>query len=72
MMKRKPIMSQLDENRDCKALPKPIALTPDWLSKIAAGTAGALPAGRLQPGIKGGISAGPVWEGLAAGLATQT
>jgi hypothetical protein len=65
-------MSQLEENSDCKALPKPIALTPDSLSKIAAGTAGALPAARLEPIIAGGISVGPVWEGLVAGLATST
>jgi hypothetical protein len=65
-------MSQLDQKTDSKKLPKPITLTPDQLSKIAAGTGGALPAAWLRPIIAGGIPIGPVWEASAAGLATAT
>ena len=60
-------MSQLNETTDVKALPKPITLTPDQLSKIAAGTGSALPAGWLQTVIAGGLPVVPVWEGLAGG-----
>jgi hypothetical protein len=66
------MMTKLEENADRKAPPKPIALTPDQLSRIAAGTAGALPAVWLQPIIAGGISVGPLWEASTAGLATAT
>jgi len=62
-------MSQLNETTDVKALPNPITLTPDQLSKIAAGTGSALPAGWLQAVIAGGLPVGPVWEGLAGGFA---
>jgi hypothetical protein len=58
-------MLQQNENGDRMALPKPITLTPDQLSKIAAGTAGALPAALLRPIIAGGISVGLASEGLA-------
>ena len=65
-------MSQVNENSGSKALPKPITLTADQLSKIAAGTAGALPAILLRPIIAGGISVGPASEGSVSGFATAT
>jgi hypothetical protein len=65
-------MTQLEQNSDRKALPKPITLTPDQLSNVAAGTAGALPAALLVPIIAGGIPVGPVWGGLAGGFAAAT
>jgi hypothetical protein len=62
-------MLQRNEISDRMALPKPITLTPDQLTNVAAGTAGALPAGWLQAVIAGGLPVGPVWEGLAGGFA---
>jgi hypothetical protein len=49
-----------DYNR--KSLPKPIALTPDQLHQIAAGTAGVLPGIPLVPVIAGPFPIGPIWE----------
>jgi hypothetical protein len=45
-----------------KTLPKPIALTPDQLRQIAAGTAAVLPIASLQPTIIAGpFPIGPIW-----------
>ena len=65
-------MSRLDEKSDGTALRNPITLTPDQLSRIAAGTGGTLPAAWLRPIIAGGISVGPPSEVLAAGFAAAT
>jgi hypothetical protein len=54
-------MSLHDQDRDRTILPKPIALRPDQLRQIAAGTVAALPAISLRPIIAGPLTVGPEW-----------
>lgn len=61
-------MSTVEQNEDRKPLPQPIALTPDQLCQIAAGTVGVLPVGVLRPILAGPLPIGPVWENYSATL----
>jgi hypothetical protein len=49
-------MTNCNMNEDAKVLPKPIALTPEQVQQVAAGTAAALPSG-VKPPIVIGIRA---------------
>jgi hypothetical protein len=60
-------MSNCNLNDDLKALPKPIALTPEQVRRIAAGTAVALPVSVIQSTWRGRL---PLPE-LEAGLQEQ-
>ena len=42
-------MSKHNLNEDRKALPKPVALTPEQVQQVAAGTVAALPPGEKLP-----------------------
>ena len=57
------MMSTPERTEGTKTLPKPIAVAPEQLRLIAAGTAAALPAALLRPVIAGGITPGPIWDG---------
>ena len=57
-------MSEHNLNEDLNVLPKPIALTPDQVRRVAAGTAAAFPVSVLPPSWRGRM---PVPE-LGAGL----
>ena len=61
-------MSTPETNEERKRLPKPIAVTPEQLRQIAAGTAAVLPTALLKPVLAGGITPGPIWDGYAATL----
>jgi hypothetical protein len=60
-------MSKHQTDADGKALPKPIALTPEQVRQIAAGTAMALPISVIPPSWRGNLPV-PVLE---AGLLEQ-
>ena len=61
-------MSMPETNEEGERLPKPIAVTPEQLWQIAAGTVAALPTALMKPVIAGGITPGPIWDGYAATL----
>jgi hypothetical protein len=46
-------MSNRNLNEDSNVLPKPIALTPEEVQQVAAGTAAALPPGVKPPTVLG-------------------
>jgi hypothetical protein len=54
-------MSEHNLNEDLNVLPKPIALTPDQVRRVAAGTAAALPVSVIPPSWRGNLPA-PVLE----------
>jgi hypothetical protein len=54
-------MSNCNLNEDTKVLPKPIALTPEQVRRVAAGTAAALPVSVIPPSWRGNLPA-PVLE----------
>jgi hypothetical protein len=60
-------MSNCNFNEIGKLLPKPMALTPDQIDQVAAGTAAALPLSVIPPTWRGRL---PVPE-LEAGLQQQ-
>jgi hypothetical protein len=50
-------MSQHQTDTEDKALPQPVALTPEQVQQVAAGTAAVLPPCCLKPPVRaGGIS----------------
>jgi hypothetical protein len=59
--RRSRAMSNRNSNEDPNVLPKPIALTPEQVRQIAAGTAAALPISVLPPSWRGNLPA-PVLE----------
>jgi len=50
-------MPEADEER--RGLPRPIAIMPEQLRQIAAGTAALLPTALQKPVLAGGITPGP-------------
>ena len=57
-------MSDCNVSENFKVLPKPFALTPDQVGRVAAGTAAALPISIIPPSWRGNLPAPVVEAGL--------